>query len=50
MREFEHDIWNYFERVFAAFASVSIAFGDRQLTEQILSQQRDFHVRSGREE
>ena len=49
MREFEHDIWNYFERIFAAFAFVAIAFQDQELTERILAEQQDFHNRTRRE-
>ena len=50
MPEFEHDIWNYFERVFPAFAAVGIAFGDRELVQRILSQQQKFRVQSARNE
>jgi len=48
MPEFEYDIWNYFERAFAAFAFVAMAFGDQELANRILSQQQTFHIQTGR--
>ncbi len=50
IREYEHDIWNYFDRGMATFAVAAGAFGDRELFQRIFSQKRNFEVRSGRDD
>jgi hypothetical protein len=48
MREYEHDIWNYFERGIASFACAAAAFNDRELLEYVASQKRKFEIQTGR--
>lgn len=50
MREYEHDIWNYFDRGIATFAVAAGAFRDPELLGYLASQKRNFEVQSGRED
>ena len=50
MREYEHDIWNYFERGIASFGIAAAAFNDRELLEYVASQKRNFEIQSGRDD
>ncbi len=50
IREYEHDIWNYFDRGMGTFAIAAGAFRDLELFQWILSQKRNFEVRSGRDD
>jgi len=50
IREYEQDIWNYFDRGMATLAVAAGVFGDRELFQRILVQKRNFEARSGRDD
>ncbi len=48
MREYERDIWNYFERGMADFVIAAAVLGDPELQQQLWSQKQNFDVESER--
>jgi len=50
MAEYEHDIWNYFDRGIATFAAAATGLGDHELFAWLLSEKRNFELKSGRED
>lgn len=46
IKEYEQDIWNYFERGSANFVIVAAAFGDRELQQRLLADKTEFDAES----
>jgi len=49
MPEYEHDIWNFFDRGIATFVITAILFQDQELAGHLLSEKLNFEVQTGRE-